>query len=212
MLRAVPKSSLAEAAVVKRYVEAFNRRDLQAAVQTFHPQAEIVPAPKPYYSPPGATYHGRAGAESLIRTVIAQAPDLRFEPREFRTLDGGLLVTIGLVENPSGKGATRDAVVVFRIADGQLLRLDAYTTEADAHRAAARSTHAGIADAPRLTPREREVFQLLAHGLNGWEIADQLSISPDTVRTHIRNGVLRLGAKTRVQATALALVRGEIEL
>jgi PAS domain S-box-containing protein len=63
-----------------------------------------------------------------------------------------------------------------------------------------------------LTPREREVFQLLALGFSGREIADRLVLSPDTVRTHVQNGIGRLGAKTRAQAIALALTRGEISL
>jgi len=65
---------------------------------------------------------------------------------------------------------------------------------------------------PSLTPREREIFRLLALGYNAPEIAQQLVLSPATVRTHVQNGVARLGAKTRVQAIALALTRGDISL
>lgn len=61
-----------------------------------------------------------------------------------------------------------------------------------------------------LTRREREVLSLLAMGLTGPEIADRLALSPATVRTHVQNGIARLGARTRVQAIALALTRGEI--
>lgn len=63
-----------------------------------------------------------------------------------------------------------------------------------------------------LTEREREVFRLLALGFNAPEIADRLFLSPATVRTHVQNGIARLGAETRVQAIALALTRGEISL
>jgi DNA-binding NarL/FixJ family response regulator len=65
---------------------------------------------------------------------------------------------------------------------------------------------------PTLTPREREIFQLLALGFTGREIAAQLVLSPDTVRTHVQNGIGRLGAKTRGQAIAISLTRGEISL
>ena len=54
-----------------------------------------------------------------------------------------------------------------------------------------------------LSPREREVLGLLADGYQGPEIADQLFLSLETVRTHIRNGVNKLGARTRVQAAAM---------
>jgi DNA-binding NarL/FixJ family response regulator len=67
-----------------------------------------------------------------------------------------------------------------------------------------------VAHRPKLTPREREIFQLLAMGYNAPEIAERLVLSVATVRTHVRNGIERLGAKTRIQAIALALTHGEI--
>jgi two-component system response regulator NreC len=65
---------------------------------------------------------------------------------------------------------------------------------------------------PKLTPREREVAHLLATGLTGEQIAVQLFLSPETVRSHVRNAMRRLGAKTRVHLVALAAARDEIEL
>ena len=56
-----------------------------------------------------------------------------------------------------------------------------------------------------LSPREHEILGLLAEGLTGREIARRLYLSPETVRTHIRNATKRLGAKTRVQAVAIML-------
>jgi DNA-binding CsgD family transcriptional regulator len=63
-----------------------------------------------------------------------------------------------------------------------------------------------------LTPREVEVMTLLALGRTGTQIAEQLVLSPDTVRNHTRNARDKLGAKTRAQAVALALWRGEISI
>ena len=54
-----------------------------------------------------------------------------------------------------------------------------------------------------LSPRETEILGLLAEGLNGQAIADQLFLSPETVRTHVRNATVKLGARTRVQAVAM---------
>jgi DNA-binding CsgD family transcriptional regulator len=62
-----------------------------------------------------------------------------------------------------------------------------------------------------LTRREREVLGLLAGGMSGAQIAAELFLSPETVRTHIRNAMGKLGASTRSQAVALALQRDEIE-
>jgi DNA-binding NarL/FixJ family response regulator len=61
-----------------------------------------------------------------------------------------------------------------------------------------------------LTTREREVCTLLATGLSGEEIAEGLFLSAETVRTHIRNAMQRLGVKTRAQLIAQAITTGEI--
>ncbi len=56
-----------------------------------------------------------------------------------------------------------------------------------------------------LSPREHQILHLLADGLTGQAIAEHLYLSPETVRTHVRNATAKLGAKTRVQAVALAV-------
>jgi DNA-binding CsgD family transcriptional regulator len=61
-----------------------------------------------------------------------------------------------------------------------------------------------------LTKREREILGLLAEGLSGAQIAGELVLSPETVRTHVRNAMAKLGASTRSQAVALALKSHEI--
>jgi len=65
---------------------------------------------------------------------------------------------------------------------------------------------------PHLSPREREILDLLAQGLTGERIAEQLFLSPETVRTHVRNAMEKLEANTRVHAIAIALRQGEIRL
>jgi DNA-binding NarL/FixJ family response regulator len=61
-----------------------------------------------------------------------------------------------------------------------------------------------------LSPRECEILGLLAQGLSGEDAAKQLFLSSETVRTHVRNAMTKLGAATRAHAVALALQRGEI--
>ena len=63
---------------------------------------------------------------------------------------------------------------------------------------------------PPLTRREREILGHLAQGMSGAQIAAQLVLSPETVRTHVRNAMAKLGVSTRSQAVALALQREEI--
>jgi len=65
---------------------------------------------------------------------------------------------------------------------------------------------------PALSPREREIMNLMAEGLTAERIGERLSVSVETVRTHVRNVIRKLQARNRVHAIALALERGEIAL
>jgi PAS domain S-box-containing protein len=59
-----------------------------------------------------------------------------------------------------------------------------------------------------LSLREREIVSLVAHGLSGPEIADELRISHDTVRTHVRNSMAKVGARSRAHLVARSLGDG----
>jgi DNA-binding NarL/FixJ family response regulator len=63
---------------------------------------------------------------------------------------------------------------------------------------------------PTLSKREREILRYLSHGLTNEDIGRQIYISPETVRTHVRRAIAKLGARTRTQAVATALRRGLI--
>jgi DNA-binding NarL/FixJ family response regulator len=63
---------------------------------------------------------------------------------------------------------------------------------------------------PALSPREREIMDLLAQGLTGEQVAERLVLSAETVKTHIRNAMTKLEASTRVHAVAIALREGYI--
>lgn len=65
---------------------------------------------------------------------------------------------------------------------------------------------------PQLSPRERQIMHLMAEGLTADAIAGEISISVETVRTHVRNAIRKLQARNRVHAIAIALERGEIRL
>jgi DNA-binding CsgD family transcriptional regulator len=62
--------------------------------------------------------------------------------------------------------------------------------------------------APRITAREREVLELVAEGYSTAEIARALWITEDTVRTHIKRMMVRLEARTRAHAVAIAFREG----
>jgi two-component system NarL family response regulator len=59
-------------------------------------------------------------------------------------------------------------------------------------------------EAVRMTPREREVIDLIAKGLGNKEIAARLNIATDTVKSHVRNIMEKLMLHTRLQIAAFA--------
>jgi DNA-binding NarL/FixJ family response regulator len=59
-----------------------------------------------------------------------------------------------------------------------------------------------------LTPRELEIFKLIAGGLSNGEIADTLVVSGATVKTHITRVLAKLGLRDHVQAVILAYETG----
>jgi DNA-binding NarL/FixJ family response regulator len=56
-----------------------------------------------------------------------------------------------------------------------------------------------------LTAREREILQLLAHGMSNADVAQRLFISQETVKSHVRHILAKLEADTRTHAVAIAL-------
>jgi len=59
-----------------------------------------------------------------------------------------------------------------------------------------------------LTPREREVVDLVAHGLSNDEIAARLYLSPLTAKTHVNRSMTKVGARDRAQLVVLAYQAG----
>jgi DNA-binding NarL/FixJ family response regulator len=63
-----------------------------------------------------------------------------------------------------------------------------------------------------LTPREKEVLQALAEGLESREIAERLSVTVETERTHMVNILHKLGVHSRLQALVFAARHGVVQI
>jgi NarL family two-component system response regulator YdfI len=63
-----------------------------------------------------------------------------------------------------------------------------------------------------LTPREREVLQMISAGLGNKEIAGRLSISEHTVKFHVASILGKLGASTRTEAVSIGIRHGLVLL
>ena len=59
-----------------------------------------------------------------------------------------------------------------------------------------------------LTDRERQLTALVAEGLSNEQIAEQLVLSPTTVKTHVNRAMMKLGARDRAQLVVLAYEAG----
>jgi DNA-binding NarL/FixJ family response regulator len=89
---------------------------------------------------------------------------------------------------------------VHTIADGDSL-LSPSVTRRVIDRMARQPTPA-LADQAKfgeLTPREREVLELVARGLSNREIASELVVEESTIRTHVKRILMKLGLRDRVQ-------------
>ena len=185
---------------VAAWLDAFNRRDVDALCDGAH--EDVVLEPTDYTAPAGTVFRGRAGVRSFMAVLLEYFPDAQAKALDVDDVDGHVLVraTIRRERNDEVERA-----ILFELEDGLIRRARGYRTVAEAQTA----REAGMR---LLTAREREILELLAGGMTAAEIAEQLVLSPATVRTHVQNATARLRATTRVQAIALAITRGEISV
>ncbi len=77
-------------------------------------------------------------------------------------------------------------------------------------RAARGVAQPGMPENAKLSPRELEVVRLVSLGLSSREIADELHIAHDTARTHARNAMTKVAARSRAHLVAKAIGAGMV--
>jgi DNA-binding NarL/FixJ family response regulator len=94
------------------------------------------------------------------------------------------------------------------IADGDSLLSPSVTRRVIDRMASQPAPAASSKRLDRLTPREREVLELVARGLSNGEIASAFVIEESTVKTHVKRILSKLGLRDRVQAVIFAYESG----
>ena len=171
-----------------------------------------------------------SNGQEAIDKFRLQLPDVTLMDLQMPALNG-LEAIIGIrSEFPHA----RIIVLTTYVGDVQVLRAlkagaRAYILKGHVHRElleTIRAVHAGQKRIPtevavelaghaaddELTPREIEVLRLIATGNANKEIAGQLAIAEETVKSHVTNILAKLGANDRTHAVTIGLKRGIIEL
>jgi NarL family two-component system response regulator LiaR len=184
---------------------------------------------------PGIALVGEAAdGAAAVREVLALAPDVVLMDLEMPQMDGIAAIRAILAERPETRilvvtSFSTDDKVFAAIKAGALGYLlkdsspealvgaihQVYRGEPSLHPTIARKVlgelarPAALPSAPDpLTARELAVLQLVARGLGNQEIADTLSISEATVRTHVSSILGKLHLASRTQAALYALREG----
>lgn len=171
-----------------------------------------------------------SNGEEAIRMFRLHRPDVTLMDLQMPDMNGTEAITEIQREFPGA----RIVVLTTYTGDTQVLRAlkagaRAYILKGDVHLElldTIRAVHAGqkrippeiaaelaehAADDP-LSSREIEVLRLIATGNSNKLIADQLSISEATAKSHVANILSKLGANDRAHAVTIGVKRGIIEL
>ena len=154
---------------------------------------------------------GSDGIEATAR-IVAERPAVRV--LILTTFDADEYVYEALRGGASGfllKDAPADQLItaVRSLAAGDALIDPAITRRLISRFALAARGPAGLPEELRpLTARELEVLRLVARGLSNVEIARELVVEENTVKTHVSRILMKLGLRARVQAVVLAYELG----
>jgi DNA-binding NarL/FixJ family response regulator len=150
---------------------------------------------------------------SATREVLAGSPDVKVVV--LTTFEDDDYIFDALSAGASGfllKRTKPEELIsaIHAVADGDSL-LSPSVTRRVIDRMATQPV-AGLSGArlEKLTPREREVLELIGRGLSNREIAESFVIEESTVKTHVKRILMKLGLRDRVQAVIFAYETGVI--
>jgi DNA-binding NarL/FixJ family response regulator len=181
--------------------EASDGREAIEAVRRTQPNVVLMDIRMPTLDGIAATRRITSDAGSSTRVVILTTFDLD------EYVYGGLRAgASGFLLKDVGPEQLVDAIRT--VAGGDSLLAPTVTTRLIETVVRGQDHVAVPAAIDELTPRELEIFKLLASGLSIAEIADQLVLSRATVKTHVTRVLTKLSLRDRVQAVVLAYETG----
>jgi DNA-binding NarL/FixJ family response regulator len=149
---------------------------------------------------------------AATRELLATSPDVKVAV--LTTFEEDDYVFGALSAGASGfllKRATPEELIgaIHTLAEGDALLAPAVTRSVIERLAAQPLPDRGVEQRlDELTPREREVLELIATGLSNSEIADTFVIEESTVKTHVKRILMKLRLRDRVQAVIFAYESG----
>jgi DNA-binding NarL/FixJ family response regulator len=182
--------------------EAENGREAVAMARELQPDIVLMDIRMPELDGIGATRQ-LTSAENGARVLMLTTFDLdEYVYDALRAGASGFL----LKDVP----AAQLAAGVRMVAAGDALLAPAITRRLIEEFAAAAPAPEPVPGLDELTPRELEVFRLVAKGQSNAEIARELIIGETTVKTHVTRLLMKLGVRDRVQAVVLAYEAGVV--
>lgn len=185
--------------------EASDGREAVALARELHPDVVVMDVRMPEVDGLAATAEICADA-GLASTRILVLTTYETDEHVAQALRAGASGFIG-----KGIGAADLLDAVRTVAAGETLLSPAATRSLVARFLATPSSDLSAQLPDRLdelTPREREMVALVATGLSNQEIADQMFLSPFTVRAHVQRAMTKLQARDRAQLVVIAYQTG----
>jgi two-component system, NarL family, response regulator LiaR len=166
--------------------------------------------------------------ESAVQLCVKLQPDVVLMDMVMKSLDGAAATRLIRKQCPSAQiialTSFKDEILVKSALQAGAISYLLKDVSGNELAQAIRAAHAGrpiisaeatqvlidaasqdVVPVPDLTDREREVLLLMVEGLNNSQIAERLTVSPSTIKSHVSSILAKLGVASRTEAVALAL-------
>jgi DNA-binding NarL/FixJ family response regulator len=184
--------------------EAVSGRQAVERAQTDQPDVILMDIRMPDLDGIAATAQITARPDALTRVIVLTTFDL--DEYVYEALRAG--ASGFLLKDVPGEDL---AVAIRQVARGADALLAPAVTRRLVERFVRQRPPVSSVNLRELTPRELEVMAAIARGMSNAEIAEELSISETTVKTHVARVLMKLGLRDRVQAVVAAYEAGLVK-